>query len=129
MLSIAKLSAKHTEYYLAHVGGRDDLQAATAYYADADPDTSLWRGRGAEYDNLSGAVSRDQLEHLLAGDHPTTGRPLTEKKLKNPAYDLCFSAPKSVSLLWGSADPKSLRQCSTLTMRPSRRRSRGSRTR
>lgn len=105
MLSIAPVTANRVGYYVSHVGGRDDLQGPGAYYADADPGVSAWRGRGAAAAGLAGPVGRDQLERLLAGTDPTSGDQLVRRALKTPAYDLCFSAPKSVSLLWGTADP------------------------
>lgn len=67
---------------------------------------SRWTGRAATTAGLSGSVSREQLERHLSGADPESGELLTGRDLKVPAYDLTFSPPKSVSLLWGTTtDP------------------------
>lgn len=104
MLSIAKLTAARVTYYVEHVGGRDDLQAATAYYTNETPSVSAWRGSAAVH--RTGPVQAEHLERLLSGRDPHTGEALiVGRDLKVWAYDLCFSPPKSVSLLWGTASP------------------------
>src|SRR2546423_15546819 len=52
---------------------------------------------------LSGEVTKDQFAALADNIHPATGERLTLRQKHNriPGYDFTFSAPKSVSLLYG----------------------------
>ncbi len=63
-----------------------------------------WHGRGADVLGLGvgSNVTRDQFAALLAGQHPETGKALTQRQRKDrrPGVDLTFSVPKSVSLAW-----------------------------
>ncbi len=63
-----------------------------------------WHGKGAETLGLGGGtdVTKDQFSALLQGQHPTTGKPLSQRNRKDrrPGMDLTFSVPKSVSLAW-----------------------------
>jgi conjugative relaxase-like TrwC/TraI family protein len=50
---------------------------------------------------LSGVVEPDQLRNLVDGLHPLMGEPLLSGRARSVrAFDVTFSAPKSVSLLW-----------------------------
>ncbi len=62
----------------------------------------MWRGRAAAELGLTGAVQREQLLRVLDGEHPLTGQPLGTKHAmsKNVAFDVTYSVPKSVSLLY-----------------------------
>ncbi len=86
--------------------------AAAAYYADqVAPDPSgyydgegeasgRWTGNGARQLGLTGDVSRDDLDAVLAG--------AGQRKVPKGAvggFDLTFRAPKSVSVLWAVGDP------------------------
>jgi conjugative relaxase-like TrwC/TraI family protein len=55
-------------------------------------------------------VSREHLRALLAGFSPRNPEiPLVQQqknRKRQPGWDLCFSAPKSVSVLWSQADPE-----------------------
>lgn len=63
-----------------------------------------WRGKGSNLLGLGQGshVTRQQFVALLKGEHPTTGKRLTQRvrKDRRPGVDLTFSAPKSVSLAW-----------------------------
>src|SRR5205823_452243 len=48
-----------------------------------------------------GTVAAEDLQSLLAGRHPRTGEAIGRANRRLPGYDLTFSAPKSVSLLYG----------------------------
>lgn len=64
-----------------------------------------WVGRGAEALGLRGAVERDQLVRILDALDPSSGRALGRRqRRKNLAYDVTYSVPKSVSLLWALGD-------------------------
>jgi conjugative relaxase-like TrwC/TraI family protein len=58
---------------------------------------------------LSGEVGADQLTAMLTANNPASGEPLGLRAVGGrgpvPGFDLTFSAPKSVSLLWGLGGP------------------------
>lgn len=106
---------------------------ATSGYYDVER-SGQWFGKAADENlNLRGKVDRRDLEMLLAGYAPwgdqlarkvadrnaTTGSKSTTNKRPGraervPGYDLCFSAPKSVSILWavGSQENRAtIEQC------------------
>jgi conjugative relaxase-like TrwC/TraI family protein len=101
MLRIAKLS--DAEYLIGQVAlGIDD------YYLGAGEAPGVWHGDLAADLGLSGVVDADQLRALVLGDHPTTGEALLggHRARKVAAFDVTFSAPKSVSVLWAFASPE-----------------------
>jgi conjugative relaxase-like TrwC/TraI family protein len=125
MLSVAKLSPGQEAYYERSVAdGIDD------YYALRGESPGVWVGRGATELELDGVVSDGELGRLIGGKHPLTSAELrrhpprkkitveridpatgergVEVKTLSPVagYDLVFSPPKSVSLLYalGSDD-------------------------
>ena len=122
MLSIGKLGLGHWAYYEQSVAdGRED------YYAGAGEEQGRYLGRGSEALGLAGEVADGDLKHLFRGTHPTQpGRwldrqhqdKLKPKVIKLPdgreiagptpvataAFDLTYSAPKSVSVLWAMSD-------------------------
>jgi conjugative relaxase-like TrwC/TraI family protein len=55
--------------------------------------------------DLSGVVEADELRALLDGRHPTSGEDLLARSRPRSvrAFDVTFSSPKSVSLLWAFA--------------------------
>lgn len=72
------------------------------YYAGVGESPGVWIGRWAEHLGLSGLVEADQLRALVDGYHPMSGVDLLvgSRPRKVRAFDLTFSSPKSVSLLW-----------------------------
>lgn len=104
MLSIGKLSAGQIGYYEGQVAkGRDD------YYSGRGEAPGEWTGRGAGLLGLEGLVVAEQFHALLAGvdpSDPELERPLraTRGAAKVVGFDLTFSAPKSVSVLFAAAD-------------------------
>ena len=98
MLSIGKLGKGQENYYLATVAkGVED------YYTGAGESPGEWAGAGAARLGLSGEVSAEQLRAVLGGVDPTTGDLLGSRTRRDrvPGWDLTFSAPKSVSVLYG----------------------------
>jgi len=80
---------------------------ASAYYADYYQKHAkaqgYWLGSGANQLKLGQEVEPNQLESLLLGYHPRTHEPLVQnpgRADRQGAWDLTFSAPKSVSVLW-----------------------------
>lgn len=99
MLSIGKLSPGQESYYLdAVASGAED------YYTGSGEAPGYWAGAGAALLGLSGEVAPDDLRAVLAGRDPATGehraRPGTPDRPRTPGFDLTFSAPKSVSVLY-----------------------------
>src|SRR5580700_8962622 len=102
MLSIGKMVTGAEEYYLGVVAsGRED------YYIGGGEAPGVWLGAGSASLGLGGQVGAGQLRVLLAGFSPTDGRRLTGRPVgaaRVTGFDLTFSAPKSVSVLWGLSD-------------------------
>ena len=106
MLSLAK-AAK--DYYLRKLG---EISPGEDYYLRGGTATGMWRGNGATELGLSGTVSAESLVRLFDGQHPGTGEHLGRSLRKDgvAAWDVTFSADKSVSLLWALGDPETRQQ-------------------
>jgi conjugative relaxase-like TrwC/TraI family protein len=91
------------EYYIRTVAtGREE------YYTGSGESPGSWVGEGARRLGLDGDVAPDDLRLVLAGVSPdgeilTAGRVAETKRVTG--FDLTWSAPKSVSLLYGLSDP------------------------
>lgn len=122
-MSIARLSAQSGLRYLFKTTMMDDLSAsppdATTYYMKAGTPEGLWIGNGLSGINKSAGDVVTESDALFVFDqatHPDSGTPLgrphsrsTVVENKNGApttrhavvgFDLTFSVPKSVSVLW-----------------------------
>ncbi len=102
MLSIGKLGQGQADYYLEAVG-----QGVEDYYAGAGEAPGSWAGSAAGELELSGQVDGELLHRVLAGEDPKTGEALAQLSrggVRVPGFDLTFSAPKSVSVLFGLGD-------------------------
>jgi conjugative relaxase-like TrwC/TraI family protein len=102
------------------------------YYAGPSTEArGAWMGVGARELGLGGVVDGEELRRVLGG-LDADGEPLrgSSSAVRNAGYDLTFSAPKSVSVLFGLGDlevreavgrfpPR--RGTSTLSSRPSAR--------
>jgi conjugative relaxase-like TrwC/TraI family protein len=75
------------------------------YYAGMGESPGVWAGRWSEGLGLSGVVEPRELRALVDGRHPTSGEDLLagSRPRSVRAFDLTFSSPKSVSLLWALA--------------------------
>lgn len=102
MLSIAKIksaagSAAH--YYAEEIRSED-------YYLKGQEAPGQWQG--GEALGIHGTVTLEQLQKLMAGEHPVTGERIVgrggTKRDRNPGWDLTFSAPKSVSAVYAAGD-------------------------
>lgn len=95
MLSISKIN--NAKYYLSI--GSDD------YYLDANDQHSFWCGLGSMHLGLTySQVEREPYEQLMKGFDPY-GIPLVQNagsENRRIGWDLTFSAPKSVSLVWAA---------------------------
>lgn len=104
MLSIGSMSGGQAGYYLGLA--RED------YYLQGGEPPGQWHGIGAERLGLSGQVEADHLYNLFDGFSPDGSRPLVQfqnhdgKAGHRPGWDLTFSAPKSISVLWSQSSPE-----------------------
>src|SRR5262245_27980884 len=99
MLSIAALSGGQGNYYLALA--RDD------YYLKGGEPPGRWLGEGAKLLGLTGQVEGPALKQLLRGFSADGAVPLIQgagNSDHQPGWDLTFSCPKSVSVLWSQAE-------------------------
>jgi conjugative relaxase-like TrwC/TraI family protein len=92
-------------------------KAQGSYYADLAKDdyynskaekAGLWHGEGTKALGLNGNVQREEFLKLCDG-FDKNGNALVQnagQETHRTGWDLCFSAPKSVSVLWSQADGK-----------------------
>ena len=101
MVTIGKLGKGQESYYLDSVAS-----GAEDYYAGEGEAPGQWTGAAASELGVSGEVQSHELKAILAGLHPATGEPLPRilRADRLPGFDVTFSAPKSVSVLWAVAD-------------------------
>ena len=101
MLSIGKLVMGQQRYYQQQVSqGHDD------YYSGRGEAPGEWTGAGAEELGLAGRVSAGQFNALLEGRDPRAQESRLRAGVSEPtiaAFDLTFSAPKSISVLFAVA--------------------------
>ena len=108
MLSIGKLAAGQAKYYLEHAEVRVDVVGSVEsgleeYYVGGLEARGSWIGRGAVRLGMEGGVDGDGLRAVLAGLAPGGRHPLRESAspVRVAGFDLTFSAPKSVSVVFG----------------------------
>ncbi|MCH7845651.1 MAG: relaxase domain-containing protein [Acidobacteria bacterium] len=105
MLSLAKAGK---DYYLQKLG---EISPREDYYLKGGLATGHWHGSGAAELGLDETVNAEGLVRLFDGQHPATGEQLGRKLRRDgvAAWDLTFSADKSVSLLWAFGDAETRR--------------------
>lgn len=97
MLSISAMANGQGNYY-ASLAVRD-------YYHEGGEPPGYWLGKGAELMKLQGEVDRDAFLNLFAGFSADGRESLVQAHpRRQPGWDLTFSAPKSVSVLWAMGD-------------------------
>ena len=73
------------------------------YLSEADAkNTSFWWGEGAKKLGLDGKVTEVDLDKMLNGELSNgrvVGFQKNGERIHRPGYNLCFTAPKSVSIL------------------------------
>ena len=75
------------------------------YYLDGE--LGGWTGQGAERLGLLGHVTREEFQALRRG-FALDGRALVKNagsKKRQVGWDLTFSMPKSLAVIWSEADP------------------------
>jgi conjugative relaxase-like TrwC/TraI family protein len=103
MLTIGKLGASPDQlaYYEQQVAeGLED------YFSGRGEAPGRWLGAGSALLGASGRVDREAFMRAMVGCDPRTGERLKPEhgRTKVAAFDLTFSAPKSVSVLFAIAD-------------------------
>ncbi len=115
MVGVTKIGRRNANYWINAVaeGGED-------YYTKPGEAPGEWMGELAAELDLAGDVDRDAYAAVLAGRHPQTGKVLVRRpaprryvdddgreRQLDPilGYDVRFSAPKSVSLLYAVGSP------------------------
>jgi conjugative relaxase-like TrwC/TraI family protein len=113
---VTKIGARNKGYWLSAVrDGEED------YYTKPGEAPGYWIGSLAAEMGLAGQVDGEHYSAILDGQDPLTGGTLVnrpgrhvrvdelgrERKVEPTlGYDIRFSAPKSVSLLWGVGSPE-----------------------
>ena len=111
VLSIGKLAAGQARYYLDQAEVRVDAvqsigEGVEEYYAGGAEARGNWVGTAAAGLGLSGGIDGDALRRVLAGLDPRGGAPLraSSSPVRVAGFDLTFSAPKSVSVVFALGD-------------------------
>jgi Ti-type conjugative transfer relaxase TraA len=103
MVSIGKVGGRPAaeRYYTDTVArGQED------YYSGEGEAEGEWTGTAAQQLGLNGGVDADDFSALLRGTAPSGDRLRREPDARSViGFDLTFSAPKSVSVLYGVGDP------------------------
>ncbi len=101
MLSMNAMSSNQAGYYLGLA--REDHDSV-----GGEP-LGVWHGEGAGLLGLAGHVRPDELLNLFAGLSPHGASPLVQfqrhegRALHRPGWDLTFSVPKTLSVLWSQS--------------------------
>jgi conjugative relaxase-like TrwC/TraI family protein len=107
VLGIHRVSFQGADYYLADLA--QELPVPTAGRSDCGE----WCGRAAAGLGLVGALDPEGFRAVIDGRHPVSDRRLRSNRAAVGAYDLTFSAPKSVSVLFGLGGPDQSHQVLT----------------
>lgn len=117
MVGVTKIGRRNANYWINAVG----IEGDEDYYTKPGEAPGQWMGELADRLDLSGEVDRDDYAAILAGKHPGTGEVLVDRPAPRKyvdasgrerrldpilGYDVRFSSPKSVSLLYGVASPE-----------------------
>jgi conjugative relaxase-like TrwC/TraI family protein len=91
-----------TVHAISHIGYYMDED----YYFTNDQPTGIWIGKGARLLGIYKKEISDEYHNIMRGFDPSGKIPLcaTPGEAHQPGWDLTFSAPKSVSIVWAAAD-------------------------
>jgi conjugative relaxase-like TrwC/TraI family protein len=112
MMTVHKVGPADVVGYADYLASADEeAKRRGDYYLGPDGAasqcTGRWHGKAAAELGLSGAVARDDMLRMWEGRDPRTGDVLIRRGQDGhhvAAVDCTFSAPKSVSVVWGLAD-------------------------
>jgi conjugative relaxase-like TrwC/TraI family protein len=117
MVGVTKIGRRNANYWINAVG----IEGQEDYYTKPGEAPGEWMGQLAAQLSLDGEVDADDYAAVLDGKHPGTGEVLVDRPAPRKyvdadgrerrldpilGYDLRFSAPKSVSLLYAVASPE-----------------------
>lgn len=114
MLAIAKMGRRNKYYYANLAQASNEASSATP----GEP-PGMWGGTGAVRIGLLGTVERDAFLAIFDGFLPTHEKLVQNAGAVNrvPGWDLVFTVPKSISILWVAADPEVRNQLRALHAR------------
>ena len=95
MLGMHRLTTTGVDYYLSDLAHELPLPQR-----GEEGGRAAWSGRAAERLGLRGAIDETQLRAALDGRHPASGHRLRSERATVLGFDLTFSAPKSVSVVF-----------------------------
>ena len=107
MLSISSRGAAAADIRAYLEGERDGAHRGPEdYYTESGRTSGHWLGGGTRTLGLEGEINEQTFDRLAAGLHPEQEAALVQRAGANhrPGWDLTFSAPKSVSIVWGIAE-------------------------
>jgi conjugative relaxase-like TrwC/TraI family protein len=105
MLGVHRLTTAGAEYYLSDLAQELPLPLPAEELGQA-----VWSGQAAEGLGLRGAIDPAQLQAVLDGRHPTAAHRLRSERATVLGFDLTFSAPKSVSVVFALGGEEAARQ-------------------
>jgi len=94
------------------------------YYLTGDVGVGVWHGEGAKFLGFTGAVFKEQLIAAFNGlgwDGYSRHVQLPKGRNRQPAWDITFSAPKSVSALWSVLGADDRHKIEKLVMQAAKR--------
>ena len=101
MLSVAPMAGSSRGEYYVNLAQED-------YYTQGAEPPGKWFGSGAEFLGLTGLLDKEKFIQILQGFDPENPNRLLVQNAGNPdrqsGWDLTYSAPKSVSVLWSQVD-------------------------
>jgi len=108
-------SAPGAEYYL-------DVERSYYYLGDASGGVGQWHGEAAKKFGFEGEIKDDHFKLAFDG-RAADGSSLVQRqegKKRQEAWDMCFSAPKSVSVLWSVLSLADRKKVEELVLRASK---------
>jgi conjugative relaxase-like TrwC/TraI family protein len=96
VLSVAAISAGGSDYYIS--------MSAEKYYDEGVISDSEWVGSGSALLGLVGKVEPSDFRAVISGEGFHGERLVQATARRQPGWDLTFSAPKSVSIVWALGD-------------------------
>ncbi len=107
MLHVHRVADRTGSYYLTDLAGELGVDVERRRGGAGDPGRDgRWVGTAAARADLRGRVAPGVFAALVGGRHPTSGLTLPVRRTSVAAYDLTFSAPKSVSILFALGGPE-----------------------
>ena len=99
MLGVHRVGRDRADYYLGDLARELPVSSS-----------ARWTGEAAVGLGLAGPLQPAGFRRLLDGCHPLSGRPMGSGRAAVVALDLTFSAPKSVSVLFGLGGVETARE-------------------